>query len=295
MKRLRAVGVALAVAAPCVAPADGTGAVPVLTQGLNHFYFRDWAGPELEIWVYVPWGVEPAQAPVMMMMHGAKRAPARYLAGWDTSAEQGGFIVVAPEFSREKFPTSQTYNTGNVFTGESMQRQPEAQWSFSAIEPLFDTVVAALDGVQTDYTLYGHSAGSQFVHRYLYFKPGARIRRVIAANAGWYTLPDLDVPFPYGLGGTGLTAADLRSVLQKDVVVLLGSDDDDPGHETLRRTPEAMHQGRHRLARGRTFFRTAERRAAELGIELGWQLHVVDGVAHSNAGIAAAAAAFVGD
>ena len=38
--------------------------------------------------------------------------------------------------------------------------------------------------------MFGHSAGGQFVHRFVQFKPNSRVNYAISANAGWYTVPD---------------------------------------------------------------------------------------------------------
>ncbi len=263
-------------------------ATPELTPGLNHFYFLSYPGPEIPVWVYLPQNVDTSSAPILFMMHGAKRGAARYLAEWDQIAEAEGFIVVAPEFSRLLFPGSAAYNRGRVFDNGSLDRNEPTIWTFSAIEPIFDLVVDGLDGGQTEYTLYGHSAGSQFTHRFMYFMPDARVKRFLPANAGWYTMPDLDIDYPYGLKGTGVTADELRALLEKDVVVLLGDQDNDPSHESLRRSPGADLQGAHRFARGQTFYETAKASAESLGAEFAWQMRVIPGVAHKNGGIAAA-------
>lgn len=264
-----------------------------LERGLSHFTFSGWEGPELPVFVYVPWKGSPAHAPIVIMMHGASRGAARYLADWDGVAEKHGLIVVAPLFARTDFPDSWSYNSGGVFDGSVSTRRDESQWAFSAIEPLFDYVVTAVRGQQSGYTLYGHSAGSQFAHRYLYFKPEARVRRFLLANAGWYTAPDQAVAFPYGLRDSGVSQSQLVQVLSKDVVILLGDRDDDPAHPSLRRTPEAMAQGPHRYARGLHFFRTARSVAATLKTPFGWRLQPVAGVGHDNAGMALAAGPLV--
>jgi len=206
-----------------------------ISAGLNHMYFSNWAGPRVPVWVYVPDTVDPKKAPIMIMMHGAKRGAARYLSEWDQVADREGFIVIAPEFTRTDFPGSASYNLGNRHNRDDDTANDETVWSFSAIEPIFDHVVEKLGSEQSTYTLYGHSAGSQFTHRFMYFKPEARTKRYLAANAGWYTFPDLNTPYPAGLGGLGLTDEDLKAYLEKDVVILLGDQDNDPTHESLKR------------------------------------------------------------
>jgi hypothetical protein len=169
---------------------------------------------------------------------------------------------------------------------EQKRPVPREQWSFSYIEPVFDAAKKATGNRSATYSLYGHSAGAQFVHRFMVFVPEARVDRAVAANAGWWTLPDLAVDFPYGLRGTSLDEAALKAAFGRPLVVLLGTHDTDPDHVNLRRTPEALAQGPHRFARGRYFFEAGRSRAKELGAQFGWQLATAPGVAHSDKGMA---------
>lgn len=267
-----------------------TRSVPeALCMGRDSFVFAAWDGPDLPVWTYIPAGVDPKTAPIVFVMHGAQRDPQRYRDQWIEGAMAGGFIVVAPEFSRADFPAAQGYNLGAAVDMHTGEWRDEGMWSFSAIEPIFDAVVSRLGGSQADYTIYGHSAGSQFVHRFLFFKPEVRARRYLVANAGWYTFADPAIAFPFGLGGTPFGEEGLRAALAKDVVVLLGDEDNDPNHTSLNRSDDAMRQGRHRFARGQAFFAAARDYAAERGWAFGWSLRIVEGVAHSNRGMAAGA------
>jgi hypothetical protein len=49
------------------------------------------------------------------------------------------------------------------------------------------------------YDMYGHSAGAQFVHRYLQFYDSPKVKKAVAANAGWYTFPNEAINYPYGI------------------------------------------------------------------------------------------------
>lgn len=256
------------------------------------FEFDDWAGPAVPVNVFVPEGTT-ATSPVVIVMHGASRDLPRYYGDWRKEGEEHGFIVVVPHFSRDAFPGSAFYNLGAVFDPDTGAMRPREGWTFSAIEPLFDAVVERIGGEQTQYTMFGHSAGSQFVHRFLYFVPEARVKRAIAANAGWYTMPDFGVDWPYGLGESGIAPAVLKNYLGRDLVVLLGDADIIREDEDLRKTPEAELQGPHRYARGHTFFRVARARAVELEVGFGWRLQEVAGAGHSNASMTPDAALLV--
>jgi hypothetical protein len=119
------------------------------------------------------------------------------------------------------------------------------------------------------------------------------VARYLAANAGWYTFVDPSIAFPYGLGGAGVSEAAIKAALASDMAVLLGDEDTDPVGRNLRRTPEAQRQGPHRFARGQSFYAAAKAYAEARGWDFGWSLHVVEGVAHSNGGMAGAAGKLV--
>lgn len=259
--------------------------------GKGDFLFTAWNGPALKVWYYLPETFN-ADSRIVIVMHGNSRDGDRYRDQWADLAASGNFIVVAPQFPRPKFPTSNEYNLGNVFADDGEMR-PESQWSFSAIERLFDTVKADLSSNATSYTLYGHSAGSQFVHRFLYYMPNARVSQAIAANAGWYTLPQYDVSYPYGLLDSGVSESALRVALSRNVTILLGGQDTDTEGNSLRQTPEAMQQGPHRFSRGQFFFERAADSARELGADFNWKLIVVPGADHDNAKMAIGAAALI--
>src|SRR3546814_9157712 len=69
----------------------------------------------------------------------------------------------------------------------------------------------------------------------------------ISANAGSYTMPVVDVDYPFGLRGAPVDEAGLKRALAMPLVVLLGTADNDPHHPSLPDQPEAMAQGPYRL------------------------------------------------
>lgn len=257
-----------------------------LAQGIGSFTFSGWSGPAIPVHTYVPDGIETASAPILIVMHGAERDPERYLREWTGVAGQFGFIAIAPEFAKRQFETSRQYNMGHLSERGSDELRPRELWSFAAIEPLFDEVVARLGSSRETYTLYGHSAGSQYVHRFMLTQRETRATRFLAANAGWYTLPTFALEYPYGLNGTDLGSDDLQAALAQDLVILLGDRDTDEEHSSLNRSDGAMMQGKHRFARGQFFYDFGKQMAARQGWDFGWSLRVIPGVAHSNGGIA---------
>lgn len=255
-----------------------------MTPGAGRFEFKH-AGKTVPIWYYLPEKAGP-DAPILFVMHGVNRDADRYRNEWQPHAQKFGFVLVAPEFSRAEFPGDDAYNFGGAVDDQG-RPQPPGQWSFNFIEPIFEAVKGASGNRSPQYSMYGHSAGAQFVHRFLYFVPQARVAHVVAANAGWYTLPDPKVNFPYGLHGSGVSDATLKAMLQRPLVLLLGTADTDPNHKNLRRTPEALAQGPYRFARGQNFYHYGQKQAAALGVPLGWKLATAPGIGHHDEGMAA--------
>jgi poly(3-hydroxybutyrate) depolymerase len=245
------------------------------------------AGP-MRIFLHRP-AAWTARDRVIIVMHGQGRDADRYLAQWAPQAEAANLLVVAPEFSRALYPTTAAYNWGNV-VGEGGAPNLPATWAFGTIDRVWAVVREHALAERSGYVLFGHSAGAQFVHRYLLLAEASAADAIITANAGSYTMPTREAAFPFGLGGTAVDEAMLARAFARPVTVLLGSDDVDQTHPSLPRQPGAMAQGPHRLARGLRFFAEARTEAARLGVPFRWRLETVPGVGHDNAGMAARAA-----
>jgi len=255
------------------------------------YVFKSWSGPDLNIYVTRPVNLA-ADRPVVFVMHGTRRNADEYRDQWHDLANEHDFLLVVPEFSKRDFPGSDRYNLGNVFDSDGSVN-PESNWSYSAVEKIFDDVKKRFGMSVNAYSLYGHSAGAQFVHRYIFYVPDARVKRIVAANAGWYMLPDFNTAFPYGLQGSAIDRKRLEKSLQLPVTILLGEKDTDPDHENLRQTPEAMEQGDHRLARGLYFYETARATAEQLGVPFNWERVIVQGAGHDNRLMAPAAVPYL--
>lgn len=287
---------AMALLTACVTPEKA--GPPRIDAGADRFLYKDPAaatGKSLWVWTYKP-KTFMSDSPIVFVMHGVKRNADVYRNNWISLADYHGFLIVAPEFSRDDFPGSWHYNLGNVMyrsdSSGTLAANAERYWSFPIIDRVFEQVRDLTKTNRTSFSLFGHSAGGQFVHRYMTFTGGSRVDLAIAANPGWYTMTNRTEKFPYGLGGTKLTEDDLRRLYARKMVVLLGADDTRRG-TYLRTTVEADRQGANRLERGRTYFADARRNAKALGMPFNWKLQTVPGVGHKNAGMAGPAAKLI--
>jgi hypothetical protein len=217
----------------------------------SSFVFKSAGNPDVLAFITVPATLNAATR-IVLVMAGQQRDADAYLDSWIDWAARSNYIAVAPAFDEPHWPGSRSYMLGNVFTGEDGAggRNPESRWSFTIVEEIHEAVRKGFAITDAQYDLFGHSAGAQFVHRFLLFKPHARVRYALAANAGWYTVPDRNLPFSYGVKHALLpiTRHDLVEWTNKRLVILRGTADVNADHN-LRVTPEANAQGRNRFER----------------------------------------------
>jgi poly(3-hydroxybutyrate) depolymerase len=274
-----------------VVGAASSVAADSLPVGRSDFVFVDEKGnadKPIRVWVYRPEKFN-GDSPIVFVMHGTLRNGETYREPWVALAEGRGALVVVPEFGLDHYRDTRTYQFGNM-RARSGELIEESKWTFAAVEHLFDHI-KVLTGSKCDrYFLFGHSAGAQFVHRMVLFQANSRIALAVTANAGSYTLPDFETPFPYGLKESPIDEARLKAALAVPMLVLLGENDIDTNDKYLPKNKEAMAQGPMRLARGHHFFHTAEAAGTRLGVPLRWTKAVVPGVGHDNSRMAPAAA-----
>jgi poly(3-hydroxybutyrate) depolymerase len=247
---------------------------------------ENFGGKSIPVHYFIPAG-DIKSMKFQIVMHGVDRNARDYLAGWAQKARNYKVIVIAPEFRSNDFNTSQ-YNEGNFMVNSVVQ--PAEKTTFSLIDKIFEQIKAEFSLEQTTYNIYGHSAGAQFVHRFMQFYESPYVDRAVAANAGWYTFPDPNVSFPYGIRNLfNNNEAHQRLYCAKKLFILLGTSDTQRDNN-LRTTQQADAQGRNRLERGESFFAFNESIATALNSDFNWTKLLVEDVAHEHLKMSAAAA-----
>ena len=266
--------------APLRSSLEGTGSYPY-----------DAGRTPVEVFFYVP-PAASALSSIVIVMHGNQRNASEYRDAWIDLADEHDLIIAAPRFPETSFPGTNGYQLGNVFVDGEVpladEQNDSAEWTYAIIDPLAEDFAERTANASTTFHLFGHSAGAQFVHRLVQFVPESRFGYAMAANAGWYTLPDSSVAFPYGLGVTPF-ADDEPTHFSRHLMVFAGSDDTDENSASLRQTPEAAAQGRHRFERAQYFYAESARLATASDSPFVWDLQVVDGVGHNHIAMGRAA------
>ena len=265
----------------------------IIPVGPGQFVFNDSRGnADRPITVYTYRPVSWNQSgPILIVMPGAGRSGESPRDTWVPYAEEYSGLVIVPEFSQQYYPGDMWYPLGYTY-GET-NWEPKANWTFSAIEHLFDYVREQTGATQETYLLDGHSAGGQFVHRLVTFLPDARYSKAVAANAGVYVMPDYTIPYNLGLKDSPLPKSELATVFSRKLIIMSGGSDPNPNDPSLANFPAAEAQGSTRFERAQRYFATAQLQAAQLGIPLNWEYHVVPGVGHDEAGMAGPSAALL--
>lgn len=264
-----------------------------LPVGTSEFKVNVPRGPVI-VNVYRPRGFT-ADSPVWIVIHGARRNVANHIAYdyfdvWKPLAERNNALLLIPEFTKRKWPMSWQFQLGNVATPK-LRRINKRNQGFAVIQHAFDIATRRTGSLQRKFHLYGHGAGGQWVQRYILHTGGHRVARAVAANPGWYLLPDYEYRFPYGLKGLPIANRMLRRAFSSDFVLLLGQDDVSHG-DPLRKNAQTNAQGRNRFQRGHFYFARAQSAASRLGNRFAWRLHEVPGVDHNNRRMAPTAAEF---
>lgn len=238
-----------------------------------------------------------------------------YRDNWRLHAEKYNTLILSPSYSEKDYDYAAYHLSGiltsvtftNFTTAETSGRvnkyfvqdqdllkgeatKAEA-WIFNDFDRLFEQVANATQSTQQQYDIFGHSAGGQILSRMALFQPKSKANRIIAANAGSYTLPSVDSDFPLGLGETEFQKTSLKQVFSTKLTLLIGAQDNEfETRGTLLHTPTLDKRGLGRLSRGKYFYSASKAQARRLNAEFNWQLHIADGIGHESKKIADVAA-----
>lgn len=253
---------------------------------------------------------------ILLVIPGAGRNGDSYRDAWVEESEKYNVLILSPMYAEKDYPFTD-YHLGGLIRNANLRSTIEyventnqvklaeeklefelnkesQQWIFPDFDRIFDLVVAATQSEQTEYDIFGHSAGGQILHRFTIFNPKSKARRILAGNSGFYTLPSSEARLPFGTQGMAIKDTDLEMAFSKHLVLFLGAlDNEEEQGGTLLRSKSADQQGIHRLARGIYFYETSKNIAQQLGVPYEWKIEVVPQVGHNHRKMGDAAAKYL--
>lgn len=242
----------------------------------------------IKVFYYIPENGNRTQMPVVIGFHGNDRDCSYWIDTRKEYAERDSFMFFIPWFTHESFPTRRYQEVG-VKDAEGYVL-PKSSRTTALIDSLISHILTASGTDAKAATIYGHSAGGQFVHRFMLMNDSPFVEKAIIGNPGWFTFPTIEENYSYGIKDLPeIDAQRLRSMCGKNVVLQL-AEGDTIRESFLRKTPEADRQGRNRLERGNNFFDTLQKMADENGWEFNWRRVYVPEIGHDAVGMSRHAA-----
>lgn len=253
---------------------------------------------------------------ILIVIPGTGRNGDNYRDAWISAAEKYNVLILAPSYAEKDYDYGAYHmggliydldvagsltsdpNTNHEFLKEEdfkfkVSRDPE-EWIFNDFDRLFKLVVEEFGSDQTSYDMFGHSAGGQILHRMAIFQSKSQVDQILASNSGAYTLPEFDVPLPFGIGNSGITEIELKESFKKKLVLFIGElDNENEQGGLLLRSTTVDRQGIHRLARAKYFYDISEKVAIEMTSEFNWELEIVRGIGHDFHKMSEAAANYL--
>jgi pimeloyl-ACP methyl ester carboxylesterase len=216
-------------------------------------------------------GNSGAKMRLMVVVHGygARRNNARgrqrvrdFTTLWGREVDGRKWIVMAPHFDEKRFNGDyQRLNRAGLRADVRLNRLIKA----------IGAQGRPLDVNTKKIFLLGFSGGGQFVHRYVAFH-GQKVSRAVIGAPGWFMWPDVDLPYPIGMGEPhaprkGLER--LRRLCRQEMLLLVGDRDRVQG--AYRKSYHGMDldelQGRGRRKRAANWLTTLKKAAEEQNID----------------------------
>lgn len=209
---------------------------------------------------------------IMYTIHGISRNAEEHIEGFIPQAERYGAVIIAPLFPRNNFPRYQQLGT--------TVNQERADMAFNHV---LQDAHEWLQIPPTPMHLFGFSGGGQFVHRYAMFYP-KRVARMVLAAPGWYSFPDPERIYPYGIKSSrdwpNLTFA-MERFLQIPTLVMVGEEDDLRDRDLNKARAIDSFQGLNRIERAEHWTAAARALGRSYDITTDFRLQQIPNASHA--------------
>lgn len=247
----------------------------------------------MNVFTYVPEG-DIKTMKIVFVMSGCLRDALNYLKLWIDVANENKYIIIAPEFDKSHYSIADheygniididyDYCSQDIYTPIMKYHKEiknESEWIYSIVDDIYLSFINE-NGIERDgYTIFGHSSGSQFAHRFMMFGNSKYCKLFLCANAGLYTFYDESKDYPYGIKNLEKYKNRIRESLTKNVYILAG--EEDIKTKFLNNLPADMEEGTNRYERAKNYFRSAEDMAKKNKINLNWKFISMPKVPHNS-------------
>ena len=249
-------------------------------------------------YAYVPTTV-PEEPEIWVLVHGtppkdetAEWNAQYYATSWINFAEECGLILIAPAFNQEDFSSRRGDHAMSGYRGLFGREIGADEWVLRIVEAHQQVFGSASE----QFSLYGHSAGGQFIGRFLVSHPES-IKKAVISSAATYPQPSTEVAWPFGMGELHADIEwDSDTIEHVDVVpnkqkwlaatqipltVIVGLNDtaELPSHLI------PGQKGKNRNTIARNWIRDISAFAEANGLESRFQLDIIPGKGHSMGGL----------
>jgi len=221
--------------------------------------------------VYIP-RESREETRIMYTVHGISRNAEEHISGFASQAERFGAVLIAPLFPKSSFPRYQQLGTSAT--------QERADLAFNNV---LQDAHEWLKISPAPMHLFGFSGGGQFVHRYAMFYP-KRVARMVLAAPGWYSFPDPERKYPYGIKSSlnwpNLNFA-MEKFLQIPTLVMVGEQDDLRDDDLNKERAIDSFQGLNRIERAEHWTAAARAIGRSYDLATDFRLQQVANASHA--------------
>ena len=250
--------------------------IEISSSDIKKVTYAAWDKPDVELYYKLPNEINN-NTKLIFVIHGASRDVKRYLEAWLEQSKDKNVILVAPFFSKDSF---QYYNTLGLASSSGKTFKNSKTKLTNSISSFFTFFKSKYDLKTETYRIFGFSGGSQFVHRYMMYGTDERVELAAIGSAGWYTFLNNE-PFPFGITNMPVDKNRLDWFLSKEVLFIVGKNDNDPNHSSLNSNYGAKKQGAHRHQRGESYFNKLINYAEINEMPFRWRFRSVEGLDHN--------------
>lgn len=215
-----------------------------------------------------------------------------YITSWVGFAEEYNYLLIAPAFNQENFSSRYGDRAMGGYRGLFGREIGADEWVLQLVDSFKRNT--GIPGGQ--FSLYGHSAGGQFVGRFLVTHPEV-VKSAVITSAATYPQPDKEVNWPFGLGELHTDIEwDESTIKHVDIVpdqekwllatkipltVIVGLND------TTEIAQEFLigQKGKNRIMIAQNWIKDMETFSELNGVESHFKLELIPGVGHSMSGL----------